>query len=115
MIAVYYRGIVIDPDKCEVRVLGRKVRLNLNELNIAMTLFMRPGRAVTINDLLDILKITQYEPELIDVYACIKGIRQKLFPKNHTLQQLCIERISGTRYVVPSEERLLKKLGRELG
>ena len=89
------KGLIIDPERHEVRVEGRRVDLTSTEFNILLILAGRPGRVFSRDEILDHLwghdKIVL--DRTVDVH--IKNLREKLGPA-----ALFVKNIRGVGYKV---------------
>ncbi|MGH9340486.1 MAG: winged helix-turn-helix domain-containing protein [Acidobacteriota bacterium] len=90
-------GIVLDPDRYELRVEDKPVSLTTTEFNLLLFLLRNKGRVVSRETLLDKVWGYHYGGTTRTVDTHIQRLRDKLGSQNH-----CIETIRGVGYRISS-------------
>jgi DNA-binding response OmpR family regulator len=95
--------VVVDRDRHEVDVAGRRIDLTATEFAILAELAAQPGRVFTRSQLLDAVHGVAFESYERAIDAHVKNIRRKLEPDPHAPRYVLTVHGVGYRLVEPVE------------
>ena len=106
---ILYSGIVIEPEKHQVRVCGREANLMLkHSMQMLVLLTKEPGRVYTYEYIGMKLKLSSRVRNRVEVV--VKRLRIELFPDDTELSKIVIQHVEGLGYRVPTVSQLHQHL-----